>query len=227
MGAFSAVMPPRQEIRRRLGLAPDAPLLLVSGGGVGVASLGSTVEALLGDGSDFSVALVCGGNEALRARAEALVARFGDRGRDRCAVFGFTDRMHELMHAADLSVGKPGGLTSSESLAMGLPMAILNPVPGQEERNSDHLLEWGVAIRLNSPESLRWRIAGLLADPRRLRAMREAALARARPFAADTVADSLRRLRLGENDGPAPLAFTPERARASRAGRATTPRAKR
>jgi processive 1,2-diacylglycerol beta-glucosyltransferase len=106
-------------------------------------------------------------------------------------------------------------------------MAILNPVPGQEERNSDHLLEWGVAIRLNSPESMRWRIAGLLADPRRLRAMREAALARARPFAADTVADSLRRLRLGEDDGPAPLAFTPERTRASRAGRATTPRAKR
>jgi processive 1,2-diacylglycerol beta-glucosyltransferase len=227
MGAFSAVLPPRQEIRGRLGLAPDAPMLLVSGGGVGVASLDSTVEALLGDGSDFSVALVCGRNEALRARTEALVARFGARGRARCAVFGFTDRMHELMHAADLSVGKPGGLTSSESLAMGLPMAILNPVPGQEERNSDHLLEWGVAIRLNSPESMRWRIAGLLADPRRLRAMREAALARARPFAADTVADSLRRLRLGEDDGPAPLAFTPERTRASRAGRATTPRAKR
>jgi processive 1,2-diacylglycerol beta-glucosyltransferase len=227
MGAFSAAMPPRQEIRGRLGLASDAPMLLVSGGGVGVASLGSTVEALLHDGSDFGVALICGKNQELRARAESLVARLGPRGQSRCAVLGFTDRMHELMHAADLSVGKPGGLTSSEALAMGLPMAILNPVPGQEERNSDHLLEWGVAIRLNSPESLRWRIAGLLADPRRLRAMREAALARARPFAADAVVESLRRLRLGEEDGPAPLAFTPERSRAPRAGRATTPRAKR
>jgi processive 1,2-diacylglycerol beta-glucosyltransferase len=103
--------------------------------------------------------------------------------------------MHELMRAADLSIGKPGGLTSSEALACALPMAIVHPVPGQEERNSDHLLEWSAAIRLNSPESLGWRVAALLSDRSRLDAMRAAARARARPFAADAIVEDLRRLR--------------------------------
>jgi len=224
MGAFSAPHPPRAEIRARIGLSADHPMILVSGGGVGVSSLEQTLEALLGLEMDCGIAMVCGKNEALRARAQAVADRFGAGARARCTVLGFTDRMHELMHAADLSVGKPGGLTSSEALAMGLPMAVLNPVPGQEERNSDHLLEWGVAIRLNSPESMRWRIATLLSDGPRLAAMSEAARSRARPFAADTIVDSLRRMRLGEGEAPAPLPFNLERTRAPRAGRATTPR---
>lgn len=224
-GAFSAPQPSRREIRAQLGLSADQPMILVSGGGVGVSRLGSTLDALLGMDIDCGVALVCGKNEALRARASRMVAARVGRSRVQCTVLGFTDRMHELMHAADLSVGKPGGLTSSEALAMGLPMAILHPVPGQEERNSDHLLEWGVAIRLNSPESIGWRIESLLGDPRRLRAMRDAALARARPFAADAVVESLRRARLGEEIAVAAPLFTPGRNRVSRAGTATTPRA--
>ena len=227
MGAFSAVHPTREEIRTRLGLPVESPMILMSGGGVGVSNLEATLEAMLGLDIECGIALVCGRNETLRKRAEEIVAKFGQDGMVRCAVLGFTDRMHELMYAADLSVGKPGGLTSSEALASGLPMAVLNPVPGQEERNSDHLLEWGVAVRLNSPESVRWRIRALLSDRCRLEAMREAARMRARPFAADTVAESLRRLSLGEEDVPMSLPFTPERTRAGRAGRATTPRARR
>lgn len=226
MGAFAAKQPSREEIRARLDLPANRPMILVSGGGVGVSNMQSTVDALLGLEVECGIVLVCGRNERLRADAERAVAAAANS-RVRCAVLGFTDRMHELMHAADLSVGKPGGLTSSEALAMGLPMAIMNPVPGQEERNSDHLLEWGVAIRLNSPESIRWRIGSLLSDPKRLRAMRDAAAARARPFAADAVVDSLRCIRLGESEHPAPLPFTPGRTRAPRAGRATRPPATR
>ena len=58
-------------------------------------------------------------------------------------LLGFTTEMDELMAAADLYVGKPGGLTTSEALSKGLPMVVINPIPGQEERNSDHLLEAG------------------------------------------------------------------------------------
>lgn len=224
MGAFSAQHPPREEIRLRLGLPPDHPMILVSGGGVGVSRLETTLESLLGLQAECGIALVCGKNQALRARAQAILNRAVPAARARCVVLGFTERMHELMHAADLSVGKPGGLTSSEALAMGLPMAVLNPVPGQEERNSDHLLEWGVAIRLNSPESIRWRVDTLLADGKRLREMREAARSRARPFAADAVVESLRRLHAGEQEGPLPLPFTPGRTYARRAGSATRPR---
>lgn len=224
MGAFSAKLRPRSEIRASLGLSSDRQMVLVSGGGVGVSNLGGVLEALLRVDVDCGIALVCGKNQALRTRAEAVV-RAVDAGKAaRCVVLGFTDRMHELMHASDLSIGKPGGLTTSESLAMGLPIAIINPVPGQEERNSDHLLEWGVAIRLNSSESMGWRIQQLLADSRRLESMRRQARARGRPFAADMVVDVLRRLRLGESGSMPARVVTRASARAARAGRATTRR---
>ncbi len=193
-GAFSARMPPRAELRERFGLARGGPLLLVSGGGVGASLLEKTLQQVLAMPIDCSVALVCGKNEPLRRRASNIVARRGES-RVKCTVLGFTDRMHELMHAADLSIGKPGGLTSSEALACGLPMAIAYPVPGQEERNSDHLLEWGAAIRLNSPESFGWRVAQLLGDPERLSAMRTAARARAKPFAAEAIVEEICALR--------------------------------
>ena len=193
-GAFSARMPPRAELRERFGLARGGPMLLISGGGVGVSLLEKTLQQVLAIPLACSVALVCGRNETLRRRASNIVARNGES-RVKCTVLGFTDRMHELMHAADLSIGKPGGLTSSEALACGLPMAIAYPVPGQEERNSDHLLEWGAAIRLNSPESFGWRVAQLLGDPERLSAMRTAARARAKPFAAEAIVEEICALR--------------------------------
>ena len=205
-GAFSARMPPRAELRERFGLARGGPMLLVSGGGVGASLLEKTLQQVLAMPIDCSVALVCGKNEPLRRRASNIVARRGES-RVKCAVLGFTDRMHELMHAADLSIGKPGGLTSSEALACGLPMAIAYPVPGQEERNSDHLLEWGAAIRLNSPESFGWRVAQLLGDPERLSAMRMAARARAKPFAAEAIVEEICALR------QSPAAVTPRLAR--------------
>ncbi|MBI1303676.1 MAG: hypothetical protein GC172_07805 [Phycisphaera sp.] len=227
VGAFASPLPTRASIREALGLPVSGPMLLVSGGGVGVSNLAGTLGQILEIELDCGVALVCGRNEALRGRAERIVAEHRGGSRVRCAVLGFTDRMHELMHAADLSLGKPGGLTSSEALVMGLPMAIMHPVPGQEERNSDHLLEWGVAVRLNSPETVGWRLRALLADRDRLRAMREAALKRARPFAADAVVDSLRRLRLGEPAAESPAPLTQGRTRSARAGRATRPPAPR
>lgn len=210
-GAFSARLAPRAELRARFNLPASAPMLLVSGGGVGVSLLSETLRQLLGMPLDCGVALVCGRNARLRRDADAVVSAAGP-GRVRCTVLGFTDRMHELMHAADLAVGKPGGLTSSEALACGLPMAIVHPVPGQEERNSDHLLEWGVAVRLNSPETFGWRIASLLSDDARLQRMRQAARERAHPFAADAVVDELRRMR-AEPAATAPTHFAPRLAR--------------
>lgn len=216
-GAFSARQVARTEMRTRLGLAPDAPVLLVSGGGVGISGLGPTLTRLLDMDLPCGIALVCGKNARLRAESERIVAARAPN-RVRCVVFGFTHKMHELMHAADLAVGKPGGLTSSEALACGLPMAILNPVPGQEERNADHLLEWGVAVRLNSPESIGWRLASLLSDTERLRQMRAAARMRARPFAADTIVEELCATRRDGCESTPRLALVPTRSLEERGG---------
>ena len=99
--------------------------------------------------------------------------------------------MDEYMSASDLIVGKPGGLTTSEALAKGLVFVIANPIPGQEERNSDHLLEQGVAIRSNNPATLGHKVEKLLNDKERLETMRTNALRFARPNAAFDIADTL------------------------------------
>ena len=107
--------------------------------------------------------------------------------------FGFVTNMHELMAASDFAVTKCGGLTSSECLAMGLPMVIVNPIPGQEERNADFLLENGVAVKANSPDHLVYKVRRLLGEPERLERMRAAAVRVARPRAAYDVAERVMR----------------------------------
>jgi len=77
-------------------------------------------------------------------------------------ILGFVAHMHELMAAADLVITKPGGLTTSEALAMGKPIFILNPIPGQEAANSDFLLEHGAAAKANRIEDLPFRLEKLL-----------------------------------------------------------------
>jgi processive 1,2-diacylglycerol beta-glucosyltransferase len=102
-------------------------------------------------------------------------------------VVGFTSEMDSWMAASDLLVEKPGGLTSSEALARGLVLVIVNPIPGQEERNSDHFLEEGVGIRCNNLPALAYKIDTLLADRERFLRMQQAIRRMARPDAARKV----------------------------------------
>ena len=99
------------------------------------------------------------------------------------------------MAGSDLFVGKPGGLTTSEALAKGMPMVVINPIPGQEERNSDHLLEEGIAIRCNNLPVLAYKIDRLIDEPGKLHLMRGNALALGKPQAAFTILDRLDSLR--------------------------------
>ena len=82
-------------------------------------------------------------------------------------------------------------MTSAEAMASGLPMAIYDPIPGQEERNSDQLLEKGVAIKCNEISILGYKVDRLLAEPERLKAMHGAARKMGRPHAAETVVQTL------------------------------------
>jgi processive 1,2-diacylglycerol beta-glucosyltransferase len=94
--------------------------------------------------------------------------------------------MHELMAVADLIITKPGGLTSSEALAMGKPLLILDPIPGQEAANSDFLLEHGAAAKVNRAEDLPFRIEQLLGS-KKLADLAKAAKALGHPTAAEVV----------------------------------------
>jgi processive 1,2-diacylglycerol beta-glucosyltransferase len=95
------------------------------------------------------------------------------------------------MTASDLVLGKPGGLTTSEALAKGLVFVIVNPIPGQEERNSDHLLEGAAALRCNNLPTLSYKLDRLLADPRRFKSMQANARRMGHPNAAKEIVDQL------------------------------------
>src|SRR5262249_27229300 len=118
---------------------------------------------------------------------------------------GFTDQIDELMAVADLVVSKPGGLTTSETLARGAVMAIVNPIPGQESRNSDFLLENSAAIKINNLATLGHKGTGLLGDPKRLAQLKANAKRLGRPRAAfDVVERSLALIRCGAGVGRPP-----------------------
>jgi processive 1,2-diacylglycerol beta-glucosyltransferase len=178
-------------MRQKHGIEQDRLVILVSAGGFGVGPVGHMLQALSRLLHPTRVVAVCGRNEALRTELEATVKKLESRSAVSFTLLGFTTAMDELMAAADLFVGKPGGLTTSECLAKGLPMVVINPIPGQEERNSDHLLEQGAAIRCNNLPALGYKIDTLIETPGKLGQMRENAKVMGQPDAAFLVADRL------------------------------------
>ena len=181
-------------MRRKHGLESDRTTILLSAGGFGVGSVEALISALMPLQHRAQVVAICGRNAELKARLARVVARSNPQANVVVRPVGYTQEMDEYMTASDLIVGKPGGLTTCEALAKGLVFVIVNPIPGQEERNSDHLLENGAAIRSNNPATLGYKIKQLLEDPARLEKMRENALAFARPNAAITIAEKLAEL---------------------------------
>ncbi len=189
----------RRAVREKHGLAADRPVLLVSAGALGVSPAESVVKRLMELRHDVQVVVVCGRNEELRADISALTSHRASRFR----VIGFTNEMHHLMRVADLLIGKPGGLTTSESMVCGLPMVIVEPIPGQEDRNSDYLLENGAAVKCNESTILTHKIDRLLDDHTRLRQMRTNALRLGRPDAAAVIVATLLR-----DEGLPPMKIT-------------------
>jgi len=175
-------------MRAKYGLKANVPTVILSLGGFGVGRVDRLIDALWSIKRPVQILAMCGRNEELKNRLEkeSSVDSFV-----RMIPVGYTKQMDEYMSAADLIVGKPGGLTTCEALAKGLVFVIVDPIPGQEERNSDHLLENCAGIRSNNPATLGFKIERLLDDPARLEQMRSNALAFARPRAAMDIAEKL------------------------------------
>ncbi len=171
------------EVRERYGLSADSPIVLISAGAAGGPKALQVVRQTLDLDHDFQAIVVCGRNEELKEQVEQLV-----EGRERYHVLSFTHDMPALMRISSLFVGKPGGLSSSECMAAGLPMVIVDPIPGQEERNADYLIEEGAAIRCNYATTVGYKIGLLLGDPERLAAMRANAARIGHADAAEVVA---------------------------------------
>lgn len=178
-------------MREKFGLEKDKLTILVSAGGFGVGNIEHLLEALSFLETPSQIVAICGRNEELKTKLEKLSIEKLNNERVTFKPIGFTKEMDEYMSASDLIVGKPGGLTTSEALAKGLIFCIVNPIPGQEERNSDHLLEKGCAIKCNNLPVLAYKIDELVKDKSRFEMMQQNVLKLARPNSSQTIVEKL------------------------------------
>ena len=177
----------RSECLKAQGLRGDRPIVLLLSGGFGVGPIETTLQATLTVESPMDVVVVCGRNEELRQR----LARQQTPRRHRVKILGYTSDIDELMAVADVVISKPGGLISAEVLARGSVLAIVNPIPGQESRNSDYLLENGAAVKIGPVATLSYKIDTLLNDRKRLTRLKANSRRLGRPRAAFAVAEKV------------------------------------
>jgi processive 1,2-diacylglycerol beta-glucosyltransferase len=174
----------KPEILRSLGLAAERPVILVMAGGMGPAPLDEVVLSLERCGVPLQVIAVAGHDEEMRVRLGSL------RGKVTLDLrtLGWIENVPDLMAAADLLVTKPGGLSTSEALAAGLPMVLTHPIPGPEECHARHLVQHGVALHARSSEEIPQLVLPLLRNAEKRAEMARRAKEMARPDAAYAVA---------------------------------------
>ena len=166
-----------------IGLDPSKITLIMMSGGLGVGNIGTMAQALMQLPSDFQIIALAGKNQTMLEELLALAKQYPKR----LFPMGFTKTIERLMAVADIAITKPGGLTSSECLAMNLPMIVVSPIPGQEERNADYLLESGAALKAVDIASLCYKVQKLTQNPAQISIMRERMVKVAKPTAANTV----------------------------------------
>ncbi|MBO5454152.1 MAG: glycosyltransferase [Clostridia bacterium] len=151
----------KKEARRMLGI-DDKKTLLVMSGSMGYGNVIKNIRQLDSLDADFQLIVVCGNNKRLKKRVENLVTQ------KKKYVYGFTDKVDIMMSASECIVTKPGGLTVSEALAKELPIILMNPIPGQEDRNMEFLLNNGAAQAISSTYPLDEAVYELFSNEWRL-----------------------------------------------------------
>jgi processive 1,2-diacylglycerol beta-glucosyltransferase len=187
--------PERNVCAANVGLNPAHKTLLIMGGGAGLGINSHLVNSLLSLQVDLQIIVMAGKNKSLLDELLKLSSQWPGR----LVAVGFTDKVPELMACADLVITKPGGLSTSECLVMGLPMVLINPIPGQEERNASYLLQEGVAQRADDVATLVYRLSQLLAKPEKLEEMKRQASALGRSGAASALLNHIEKNLTGHN----------------------------
>ncbi len=181
----------KEAVIRSLGLKPDLPKILVMGGSLGLGPMKSVIRKLNKLPQPFDIIVVTGKNEELQER----LVRKGPQLRHTTKILGFVENVHELMEIAEMIITKPGGITTAEALVKKLPMIIINPIPGQEAKNTEYLLSQNVAVEAEDANDVMLFVDEFLRNPRKLWTMREAAAALGRPRSAENAArEILKRL---------------------------------
>ena len=173
-------------LRRRLNLCPDAPTLLIIGGGEGIGRIEEIARHLETRLPQAQLIIVTGRNQSLRERLNVIPWKIPTR------VYGFVDNMHELMLVADLLITKAGPVTLSEAFMAGLPSIIFGYIPGQETCNVAYVAQHQAGVYAEDPAEIAQIAAGwLIDDPARSREMGCNAARLAQPHAATRIAQAL------------------------------------
>ncbi|HAX61219.1 MAG TPA: hypothetical protein DCX95_01470 [Elusimicrobia bacterium] len=163
---------------KKLGIRKKLKTILVMSGGFGAGPVEDMVKQLQKVNFPLQIMIVTGRNKQLEDKLKSTNFKKPTK------IFGFVDNVDEFLSVTDLLVSKPGGLTTSEALAKGVPMVMFNPTPGQEERNSDYLLVHGAGIRVNKIDDIGFRVEALLREKGRLNLMKSNALQVGKPLSA-------------------------------------------
>ena len=174
----------KHAIAAAYGLNLEMPTILIMGGGQGLGPIKDVVKSLMKLRMNFQIIVIAGINRKL-IRWLKKASRKTDK---KIIPLEYIADVHNLMEVATLIVTKPGGMTTSEALAKGLPIVIINPIPGQEMRNTDFLLKNGIGVRIDKTSDIGEEIELLLKSSERLESMQKAAYANGRPHAALDIA---------------------------------------
>ncbi len=157
----------KKDAREQLGLDAEIPVILVMGGSMGYSNGKRIVKAIDRTGFEFQIVAVCGNNEKQFNKLTKYKAEYS--GKCKINILGFVNYVDVLMDAADCIVTKPGGLTVSEALAKRLPLILVDPIPGQEERNVEFLVNNGLASKVSKTYPLDEALFQMFENPHRLK----------------------------------------------------------
>ena len=173
-----AVKHDKEEAKRELGIETERTVLVMSGS-MGFGNIVREIRQLDKLDMDFGIVTICGNNKRLKERIDAL------RTKKKIYNYGFTKKVDMFMDACDCIITKPGGLTTSEALAKQIPMLMNNPIPGQEDRNVEFLLNAGAAMKISSTNPLDEAVYQMFINDEHRRLMQQSMKLLAKPNAAE------------------------------------------
>lgn len=156
----------RLEARAKLKLDPHKTTILLMSGSMGYGRIDESIERLDRLNFDFQVIVVCGNNKKMYQKVKSLKTN------KRFDIYSYVDNVDVMMDAADCIITKPGGITTSEAMAKGLPMIMVNPIPGHEMRNAEFMLNNGLALYATKSFPLDEAVFSLMQHPERISFLR-------------------------------------------------------
>ncbi len=188
----------REEAFETEGLNPDIPVILIMAGSFGVTDILKIYHKIVKSPCDFQIIVITGKNEKLYEtfvkylskltlnntlfefdlqkpaglKTSLKLSRHKKPFKPTKLLY-YTNEVEKYMHMSDMIITKPGGLTVSESIAVGLPMGIFKAIPGQEEQNADYLIRNGMAVKIAKNKQCTETVTELMSNPDKLSAMRD------------------------------------------------------